>query len=94
MVYTDLHITGDPYSFQLTGGAQTPGDVYVLSITLSHGQSLHECRYSLQQWTHSETGGLPNSIFAQPSLVKYESFDGRKIPAFYYKPKKGKFMLW
>lgn len=41
----------------------------------------------LTRWTESEIGGLDKSRFVTPSLVHYESFDGRKIPAFYFAPK-------
>ena len=39
------------------------------------------------QWTFSEIGGLDSSMFVAPELIEYESFDGRKIPAFYYRPR-------
>lgn len=58
---------------------QTPSDSYVLDLKrnpLSHGK--------LERWTFSEVGGLDTSKFIKPKLVKYESFDGREIPAFVY----------
>ncbi len=39
---------------------------------------------SLRRWTRSEVGGLDPAGFQQPRLVKYPTFDGRKIPAWYY----------
>lgn len=62
---------------------QTPGDIH--SYNLKTGK--------LTRWTFSEVGGLDNSAFTIPSLIKYETFDKvdgakRKIPAFYYKPNK------
>ena len=39
------------------------------------------------RWTSSEIGGLDSSSFVEPTLIEYESFDGRMIPAFYYRPK-------
>lgn len=58
---------------------QTPSDSYVLDLKrnpLSHGK--------LERWTFSEVGGLDTSKFIKPKLVKYDSFDGREIPAFVY----------
>jgi len=36
--------------------------------------------------TRSATGGIPQSSFASPSLLRYPTFDGRQIPAFLYLP--------
>jgi dipeptidyl aminopeptidase/acylaminoacyl peptidase len=44
-----------------------------------------------QRWTTSETGGLDPQSFAQPTSIEYPSFDGRKIPAFVYRPSPRKF---
>ena len=46
---------------------------------------------SLHRWTESETGGLDTSTFAEPELIQYPTFDGRKIPAFVYRPPAAKF---
>ena len=40
----------------------------------------------MERWTSSESGGLPTEQFVEPTLVKYNSFDGLEIPAFLYKP--------
>ena len=61
---------------------QSPSDSYVLDLknnSLGFG--------SLTRWTFSEVGGLDTSKFAKPELIEYESFDGRKIPAFIYAQK-------
>jgi dipeptidyl aminopeptidase/acylaminoacyl peptidase len=42
-------------------------------------------------WTASETGGLDASSFAAPELIEYPSFDGRKVPAFVYRPSPQRF---
>ena len=39
----------------------------------------------------SETGGLDTRAFSEPDLIEYSSFDGRKIPAFVYRPSPRKF---
>jgi dipeptidyl aminopeptidase/acylaminoacyl peptidase len=43
------------------------------------------------RWTHSETGGLDTGTFSEPMLIEYSSFDGRRIPAFVYRPSPQKF---
>lgn len=64
---------------------QTPGDVYSLDLDQNE----------LKRWTYSEVGGLDASLFPEPELIFYETFDSingqpRKIPAFVYKPKEGR----
>ncbi|MBA2493507.1 MAG: S9 family peptidase [Acidobacteria bacterium] len=41
---------------------------------------------TLTQVTKSSRVGIPQSSFVEPELVKYKTFDGREIPAWYYKP--------
>lgn len=41
---------------------------------------------ALSQVTHSSLAGIPQSSFIEPELIRYKSFDGREIPAWYYKP--------
>ena len=43
----------------------------------------------LTQVTKSSRSGIPQESFVEPQLIKYKSFDGREIPAWYYKPKNG-----
>lgn len=57
--------------------ADAPADAY--SVRLADGE--------LIRWTHSETGGLDPAAFVAPELIRFQSFDGRSIPAFYYRPK-------
>ena len=56
--------------------ATSPSDVYVIDLDNAR----------LVRWTQSEVGGLDTSGFSAPSLVRFKSFDGRSIPAFYYRP--------
>jgi dipeptidyl aminopeptidase/acylaminoacyl peptidase len=42
----------------------------------------------LRQVTHAGRAGLPFAQFAEPELIRYETFDKRKIPAWFYKPAK------
>ncbi len=54
-----------------------PPDVY--SMTLSD--------HKLERWTYSEVGGLDPATFVAPSPIRFASFDGRKIPAYIYRPR-------
>ena len=56
--------------------ATSPSDVHVIDIGAR----------TLTRWTQSEVGGLDTSRFVAPSLIRYESFDGLSVPAFYYRP--------
>lgn len=56
--------------------ATSPSDVYVIDLE----------KAQLVRWTKSEVGGLDTSKFVEPTLVRFKSFDGRSIPAFYYRP--------
>jgi dipeptidyl aminopeptidase/acylaminoacyl peptidase len=40
----------------------------------------------LTQWTQSEAGGLDPRTFVRPQRIEFASFDGRKIPAWYFRP--------
>ncbi len=40
----------------------------------------------LQQLTRSSRAGIPQSTFIEPELIHYKTFDGREIPAWYYRP--------
>lgn len=41
---------------------------------------------SLAQITKSDRAGIDQNSFVEPQLIKYKTFDGREIPAWYYKP--------
>lgn len=65
--------------------ATSPGDVYIYNLESKE----------LTRWTESEVGGLNTSNFPSPALIHYPTFDKvngkqRMIPAFIFKPKKGK----
>lgn len=57
--------------------ATTAGDVW--SWDVSGGE--------LTRWTNSELGGLDPARLAEPTLVRFKSFDGLSVPAFVYRPK-------
>jgi dipeptidyl aminopeptidase/acylaminoacyl peptidase len=54
-----------------------PADAY--SLSLANGE--------LTRWTYSETGGLNPSTFITPQRLEFVSFDGRRIPFYYFKPR-------
>jgi dipeptidyl aminopeptidase/acylaminoacyl peptidase len=57
--------------------ANSPSDVYVIDLAEA----------KLVRWTASEVGGLDAQRLVTPTLIRYPSFDGRSIPAFYYRPR-------
>jgi dipeptidyl aminopeptidase/acylaminoacyl peptidase len=61
--------------------ARSADDVYSIDIATE----------KLDRWTASETGGLNPANFAEPTLVKWKSFDGREISGFLYAPDPAKF---
>ena len=56
--------------------ARSPSDVY--SVDAERG--------TVTRWTESELGGLSAAELAEPTLVRWPSFDGREITGFYYRP--------
>ena len=57
--------------------AQMPGDVYAVDFATQ----------SLTRWTESELGGLAGVQRVAPELISYPTFDGRRIPAFVFRPR-------
>jgi dipeptidyl aminopeptidase/acylaminoacyl peptidase len=53
-----------------------PADAY--SIELASGK--------LTRWTYSEVGGVDPQKFVSAERIRFPSFDGREIPAWYYRP--------
>ncbi|ODR80268.1 peptidase S9, partial [Haladaptatus sp. W1] len=41
---------------------------------------------SAERWTNFGTLGIPRETFLEPEIVRYESFDGREIPAYWTLP--------
>lgn len=48
---------------------------------------LHLKANKLQALTQSMLGGIKPAAMVEPKLIRYPSFDGRKVPAWLYKPK-------
>lgn len=58
------------------GSTKVPGDVFVLNAASNE----------IVRWTHSETGGVDTTQLPEPELINWQSFDGREISAFFYRP--------
>ncbi|PSP15670.1 S9 family peptidase, partial [Halobacteriales archaeon QH_10_67_13] len=41
---------------------------------------------ALTRWTCADAAGIPTETFAEPDLIRYETFDGREIPAYFTLP--------
>ncbi|MBV0900686.1 S9 family peptidase [Haloarcula salina] len=39
-----------------------------------------------ERWTEASTAGIPRETFVEPEVVRFESFDGRSIPALFSLP--------
>jgi len=66
---------GGAFAFTFEGPRHVP-DVWVAEVATGR----------LGRLTSSQTRGLPLESLPEPRLVRYTSFDGREIPAFYYVP--------
>jgi dipeptidyl aminopeptidase/acylaminoacyl peptidase len=44
---------------------------------------------TLSQVTRSSRTGIPQSSFVEPELIRFKSYDGREVPAWYYRPQAG-----
>jgi dipeptidyl aminopeptidase/acylaminoacyl peptidase len=70
---------GSAIVFTLNGACRTP-DLYRADATTGQVTRL----------TTSDTKGLAVTDFVEPELVRYPTFDGRQIPAFFFRPKTPK----
>lgn len=61
--------------------ARAPADVYSLDVKSG----------KIERWTFSETGGLNTAAFAEPKLIKWQTFDGKTLSGFLYNPDPRKF---
>lgn len=59
-----------------------PADVYSIEVANPTAAAA-----TLARWTYSEVGGLNPQTFIAPERIRYPSFDGRAIPAFYSHPR-------
>jgi dipeptidyl aminopeptidase/acylaminoacyl peptidase len=73
-----FHANGKDLAFTLSS-ARSASDVYSIDVTA--GQS-----GKLERWTESELGGLEAATLSEPEKISWESFDGRTITGFLYRP--------
>ncbi|HWE64508.1 MAG TPA: S9 family peptidase [Chloroflexota bacterium] len=69
------HPDGEQLACTISGAAGN-ADIWLCSVEEG----------ALVQVTHSARGGIPASSFVAPALVHFSTFDGRQVPAFYYRP--------
>jgi len=71
----EWHENGHDLGFALNS-ARSPTDVYSLDTVMG----------KVERWTRGETGRLNPESFAEPELVRWQSFDERTISGFLYMP--------
>ncbi|HEY0100367.1 MAG TPA: S9 family peptidase [Pyrinomonadaceae bacterium] len=76
----------------VVGGLEFSGDARRLALVFNGARYnpdvwLYDLKTrKLRQVTRSSRASIPQSSFVEPQLVHYKSFDGRDIPAWYYRP--------
>lgn len=76
-IASDVQFSPDGSELGLTlARPDAPADAY----------SLRPADGELVRWTYSETGGLDPGNFVKPSQIQVTSFDGRQVPAYYFRP--------
>lgn len=76
----------------IVGGARFSGDgtklVFSFSSPTNNGDVwLYDIKTKkLSQVTQSDRAGIDPKTFVAPELIKFKTFDGREIPAWYYRP--------
>lgn len=73
-------------SLQFAHKANVLGFTFLSSTQTGDAYTYDLGRRALTRWTESEMGGLNSDTLVEPTLIEFESFDGRTIPAFYYRP--------
>ncbi|WP_225333652.1 S9 family peptidase [Halomicrobium urmianum] len=67
---------GDRFAVSVSGRAVNTN---VFVVETATGES--------ERWTYASTAGIPEETFVEPELVRYESFDGVEVPAFFSLPR-------
>lgn len=76
-VHSDPHLTPDGETLIVTySGAQHPADIWAVPL---NGDAP-------RQLTRSLTDAIPQDVLVRSDLVRYPSFDGLMIPAWFYRP--------
>jgi dipeptidyl aminopeptidase/acylaminoacyl peptidase len=68
----------DKLAFSFSSAART-SDIWLYDLKTKR----------LTQVTQSDRAGIDPMSFIEPRLIKFRSFDGRDIPAWFYEPKNG-----
>jgi dipeptidyl aminopeptidase/acylaminoacyl peptidase len=76
-VVQDLRFSDSRHLLATVSSPRAPADVY--EYDTSNGKAV--------RWTKSEVGGLHSDHFITPTVIRFRSFDGREIPADYYRPR-------
>ncbi len=77
----------------IASGVEFSPDGSQLGFTLARPDApadAYSCRLAdgtLTRWTFSEVGGLNPASFVAPERIQFPTFDGRQIPAYFYKPR-------
>ena len=66
---------GERFAVTVTSHRKNP-DVHVVDVETGN----------TERWTHASRAGLPRERFYDAELIRYETFDGREIPAFFSLP--------
>jgi dipeptidyl aminopeptidase/acylaminoacyl peptidase len=70
-----------------TSGRRDNTNVHVADVdTLQSATTAEDATDAVERWTQAGTAGIPPETFVEPELVRYETFDGREIPAFFSVP--------
>jgi dipeptidyl aminopeptidase/acylaminoacyl peptidase len=81
----------------IVGGLRFSGDGKTLAFSFNSAKYnsdiwLYDVESkNLAQITKSGRSDIPQESFVEPQLIKYKTFDGREITAWYYKPKIQRF---
>lgn len=68
---------GERFAVSATGDTENT-NVYVVEIETGE----------VERWTDAATGGIPRERFVSSDLVRFESFDGLEVPAFFTLPEE------
>jgi dipeptidyl aminopeptidase/acylaminoacyl peptidase len=76
----------------LSGGVSWSDDAERFAVTAT-GRAANTNVYVVEtetgeaeRWTRASTAGIPRDTFVEPELVHYDSFDDRRIPAYFSLP--------
>jgi dipeptidyl aminopeptidase/acylaminoacyl peptidase len=78
----------------VVGGLNFSKDGRLLAFTFNSSKNNSDIwlydteKKSLTQITKSDRSGIAPESFVEPRLIKYKTFDGREIPAWYYLPNR------